>query len=250
MTVAYCETEDVRTALQESSLSGPVQASIIEDDIYAISEWLRRVSGRHWYDGGGGVTLVATGTRTASDVRLDVPNSPHAQHDQLFHSDDGLRYPVTVDGPFAKIPLPHGYVETLDTLNVRQRDGSVDDWVAASGKKQGRDEDYYLQIDTGAEGYGRSYLYVRADSVGPRRNWDGLLTATYQFGLDAQDADWQDVRRGVALMTAAQVVVDDDVLTAIPNDGQLVGVDTQAQRLLDRGLRYLRPYITDGNTQQ
>jgi len=243
MTVAYCETDDVRTALQQSSLSGPVQPSLIEDDIKAVSSWLRRTARAHFYDSSGGATLVSTSDRTASRVRLDVPSSPHSQHDTLYADADGLRYPVTTHGPFARIPLPHKYVDSINTLEIRQLDGSVEDWVAASGKKQGRDEDYYVQIERGTEGRGRTYLYIRADSIGARRNWDGVVTSSYSYGLDAKNTEWQDVRRGIALMTAAQVVVDDDVLTAIPDSGQLVGIDTQAQRLLDRGMKYLDPYL-------
>jgi hypothetical protein len=243
MTVAYCDVEDVRTALQESSLSGPVGSSIVSDDVRSVSSWFRRNSQTHFYDSGSSGGIVATTSRTASRVRLDIPSSPHSQHDTLYVDSEGLRYPITTHGPYARIPLPHGYVDSVNTLEVRQRDGSVDDWVALSSKQQGRGEDYYVQIEGGTEGYGRSYLFIRADSITARRNWDGVITSSYSYGLDAANTEWQDVRRGIALLTAAQVVVDDDVLTAIPDNGQLVGVDTQAERLADRGMTYLEPYL-------
>ncbi|MEF8887334.1 MAG: hypothetical protein V5A30_05960 [Haloarculaceae archaeon] len=239
----YCEPADVRTALQETSLSGPTNESIVTDEIVGVSNWLRKQSGRHWYDSGGSTSdLVSTDAETAGTVRLDVPSSPHAQRDQIHRYDRGVRYPVTTDGPYARLSLPHGYVESIDALEVRDRSGDVAHWVASSDYQEGRGEDYYVQEED-REGHGRSYLYLRAASIGARRDYSGLVTADYTYGLDYQSEPWDDVQRGVALLTAAQVVVDDDVLAAIPDNGQLIGVDTQAQQLADRGERYLEPYL-------
>jgi hypothetical protein len=149
---------------------------------------------------------------------------------------------VTHSGPFCKVRLPRAHVESIDTLLVRERGGGVDDWTAAGDKVQGRGEDYFVEVD-GESHYGRSYLYLRAASIGARTDYEGLLTVDLSYGLDAGDESWRDVRRGVALVAAAQVVVDDDVLTAIPDNGQLVGVDTQRQQLLDDGLDALDPYL-------
>lgn len=243
MPLGYCEPEDVRTALQETSLSGPTSASIIKDDIHGVSAWLRKESGAHWYDSGGATAdTVPTSAQSASTVRLNVPSSPHAQRDQIHSHERGVRYPVTQDGPYARIALPHHFAGPLETLEIRDRAGDTEDWVSSSDYQEGKGEDYYVQVED-QERYGESYLYVRAATIGARRDFDGLVTAGYLYGLDAADKSWQDVRRGVALLTAAQVVVDDDVLTSIPDDGQLVGVDTQAQRLADRGMTYLEPYL-------
>lgn len=239
----YCEPDAVRTALQETSLDGPINESIVTDEIVAVSSWLRKQSGRHWYDStGADADTVPTTARDASTVRLDVPSSPHAQRDQIHRHDRGVRYPVTQDGPYARLPLPHGYVDTLNSLAIRDRAGDVEDWVASAEYDEGRGGDYYVQTED-LERYGRSYLYVRAAAIGARRDYDGLVTAGYQYGLDEQDQSWQDVRRGVALLAAAATVVDDDILTAIPDQGQLIGVETEAERLMDRGMSYLEPYI-------
>jgi len=241
----YCQPEAVRTALQETDLSGPTNTDIVTDAIVGVSTWLRKQSGRHWYDSNAGDSdLIPNSPETATTVRLTVPNSPHAQRDQVFyHADTGdVRYPVTTDGPYARISLPHAYVDSLDALTVRDRAGGVTDWTTDAEYQEGRGEDYYVQEED-KEGYGASYLYIRAASIGARRDFDGVVTADYTYGLDDAEESWDDVRRGVALMSAAQVVVDDDVLTAIPDNGQLVGVDTQAQRLLDRGEQYLGPYL-------
>lgn len=246
MPTGYCEPDDVRTALQNESLGGSVSASIIEPDIAAISDWLRKMSNRHWYDSSGVASdLVATEAESATNVRCDVPSGAHANDRQIHLGDRGVKYPRSIDGPYCRIPLPHAFVESLTTLEVRQRDGSVVDWTSASDKASGRGDDYYL-LEEDKEGHGRSVLRVHEASIGPRVDYDGLLTLDYEYGLDAQDQQWDDVRRGVAALTAAQVIVEDDVLTAIPDNGQLVGIDTKAQRLLDRGLKYLNPYLEVG----
>lgn len=240
----YCEEQDVLDVLQEESLGGALGSQFVEPTIEAVSDWLRRQSRRHWYDSTGASSdLVATTAESVSTVRRDVPSSPHTQDRQLFNSDGDARYPVTSHGRYAKIPLPHGYVQSITTLKVRQRDGSVEDWVAASDKLEGRGEDYYVQQD-GRDSYGRSYLYVQAASIGPRTDFDGLLTLGYDYGLDAATDEWQDVRRGVATLAALELVTDDDVLTAIPDDGQLVGIDTQYDQLEQQAQDYLRPYLS------
>jgi len=239
----YCEPDDVKTALQDTELQGPTNGTIITDEIVAISNWLRKESGRHWYDSTGtDDDTVPTSARSASNVRLDVPSSPHAQRDQIHRHDRGVRYPVTTDGPYARIRLPHGFVESLTSLEVRDRAGDVTDWTADSEYAEGVGEDYYVREES-QENHGASYLYIRAASIGARRDWSGAVVADYQYGLDASDEPWQDVRRGVALLSAAAVVVDDDVLTAIPDQGQLLNVETEAERMMDRGMTYLNPYL-------
>ena len=243
MPTGYCEPEDVLNALQDTSLSGATNESIVSDAIHGVSSWLRKETGSHWYDSSGPVDdLTPTAARSASNVRLDVPSSPHAQRRQIMRAGSDVRYPVTTDGPYARIPLPHSFVESVDRLAVRDRAGGVDDWVASSDHPEGVGEDYYAQEED-AEGYGASYLYVRAASVGPRTDYSGVLTLEYSYGLDEQDESWEDVRRGVALLSAAQVIVDDNVLTMIPDNGSLIGVDTQAQRLYDRAMQYLDGYL-------
>jgi|APHM01.1.fsa_nt_gi hypothetical protein len=242
---AYCEPDDVRRALQERSLDGAVSPANVEPSIRSVSDWLRRRSHTHWYDSRGGVTFVDSAPATATDVRRDVPSSPHATDRQITLPDADVRYPVTRAGPYAKIPLPHRYVETIDTLLVRDVDGDTTDWTASPDFQAGRGEAYYVATD-GASEYGRSYLFINARDLGARTDYGDLLTLDYQYGLDADSQTWQNVRRGVALLAAAQLVVDDNVLTAIPDNGQLVGVDTQRQQLVDDGTDLLDPYLGSG----
>jgi hypothetical protein len=238
----YCTAADVRTALQEVNLSGPIDTEFVDPEIIAASSWFRKTSGRHFYDSTATTDPLPTSTRSIQTVRLSIPSSPHAQRDQIHTHDRGVRYPVTTDGPYSRLPLPHAFVDSLDALNVRDRSGDTTDWVADSEYDEGVGEDYYVQEED-LEGRGDSALYIRAASIGARRDYSGLVVADYQYGLDEQTESWRDVRRGVANLAAADLVVDDDILTSLPDNGQLVGVDTQADRLLDRAMKYLRTYL-------
>lgn len=246
---AYCEPEDVRQALQEPDLSGPIDESLVTPAIQSASAWLRKRAGRHWYDSGGAASdMVATTPASATEVRLDVPSSPHSQRDQLFRADHhgvDVRYPVTTHGPYARLPLDHAYVESLDRLAVRDRAGEVTDWTSDPEFVSGRGEDYYL-LEEDQEGHGASFLYVRAASIGPRSDYSGLVTVDYEYGLDAADVAWPEVRRGVANLAAAEVVEDDGVLTQIPDNARLVDVATEHQHYLDRAQKYLNPYMGVG----
>lgn len=239
----FCEADDVRKALQERGLDGPTAPEFVEPAIAKVSDWLARQGNKHFYDSTGEASdTVPTAPATASNVRLSVPSSPHSQRDQLF-SDTDARYPVTTAGPYARITLPHGHVKSLTTLEVRDLGGGVEDWAAASDKQEGRGEDYYVQR-AGQQSYGRTHLFIRARSIGPRYDFGGILTLDYDYGLDAAEEEWQDVRRGIAQAAAAELVIEDDVLTAISDSGQLVGVDTQRQQLLDDAEKALEPYLT------
>lgn len=239
----FCTTEDVRRALQKRDLNGPTDPEIVEPAIEGASNWFARATNGHWFDSAEAIPPLSDTVATAQHVRLDVPSSPHRQDRQLLSGRQGARYPVTHAGPYAEIRLPHLHVQTVNTLEVRGRGGDVTDWVAAADKTAGRGEDYYAQRK-GQDSYGRTYLYVRADSIGPRIDFGGLLTLEYDYGLDYQTEAWDDVRRGIAHLAAADVMDEDDVLTQIPDQGQLVGVQTQYDNLMSAATKRLNPYIS------
>lgn len=242
--VSFCEEADVRRALQKVSLSGATGSEFVSDAIEDVSGWFARATNGHWYDSGGTLSApVDSSVATASNVRLDVPSSPHRQDRQLFSDHQGARYPRTTHGPYAAIPLPHLYVETINTLEVRDLGGGVDDWVADSDFVEGRGEDYYVQAK-GQNSYGRTYLYIRAASIGARTDYAGLLTLDYDYGLDYDDEAWDDVKRGIASMAAAEVVDEDSVIAQVPESGTLVGLDTQHTNLVDAAMRSLGPYLS------
>jgi len=248
---AFCESGDVREALQETSLDGPVNPTIVTARLQAVSDWFARQTNGHWYDSGGAAAdEVDTSAASASTVRLDVPSSPHRQRGQPLAGQDRAadnRYPVTSNGPYAEVQLPHRYVTSLTTLDVRDPGGGTTDWVADSDFTEGVGEDYYVQ-QPGQESYGRTYLYLYAGAIGGRRDYTNLLTLDYDYGLDAQTDSWTDVRNGIALLTAAELSADDDLRTSIPDNGQLLGVDTKRQAHLADALSgaqaKLAPYLS------
>lgn len=244
MPTGFCETEDVRKALQETDLSGPTNPAIVESAITAVSRWFARETNTHWYDSGGGTDqeLVDATIATAESVRLDIPSSPHQQDRQIPHDETGVRYPVTHNGPYAEIRLPHPYVQSITALEVRGRGGGVDDWTALADHEEGRGEDYYV-ARRGQQSYGRTYLYIRASSIGPRVDYGGLLTLAYDYGLDWQDSPWEDVKRGIANLAAAEVMDDDGVIAQVPDNARLVSVDTEHQNLINMAQRLLDPHL-------
>lgn len=242
MPTAFAEREDVRHALQKSTRkfgSDQLSDDIVDAAIQSVSTWFQGQTDAYFYDSGGDASdLVDTSPATATGIIESVGSSPHRQGRQVFVTRRGTgqpRYPNTKDGVFCRVQLPALYVDSIDRLAVRDRGGGVTDWVAASDKAEGRDEDYYVTVD-GSDSYGRSYLYVRASSIGARESFEDLLTIDLTYGLDQQDRDWQDVRRGIAALAAAQVVVDDDVIAQLPDSGSLIGAATQQEQLRELGV--------------
>lgn len=242
---AFAEEEHVKAALQKAELGGSTDTEYVEPAIHAASDWLARQTNGHWFDSKdiARSNHIDDAARTASDVVCDLPSSPHAQDRRLISPVRNARYPVTVAGRYAEIPLPHLYVSTLNKLEVRDRDGGVTDWVADSSFTEGRGEEYYLQT-RGQNSYGRTYLYLDARQVGARVNFDRLLTLDYDYGLDYDTTAWDDVLRGVANLAAAELIDEDNVLAQVPDSGQLIGVDTQHQNLINAAEKYLRPYMS------
>jgi len=252
MPPAFCEREDVRLVLQKSDRkfgSDQLSNDIVDAAIQSASTWFANQTDAYFYDSESTTDLVDDAPATATDIIQSVGSSPHRQGRQLFATRRGSgqpRYPNTKDGVFCRVQLPALFVESIDRLAVRDRGGGVTDWVNKSDIREGRDEDYYVQVD-GSDNYGRSYLYRRADTIGSRASFADLLTIDVTYGLDNADRDWQDVRRGIAALAAAQVVVDDDVIAQLPDQGSLIGATTQHDQLRDLGVSSdvanLSPYM-------
>jgi len=239
----YCNLDDVRRVLQESEFSGAFDQDplIVEQAITSQSEATREFTDRHWYDPGAGAdAVVATEPLSAVDMRVDVPSSPHPQDRQLFvHERE--RYPVTTDGPYARVRLPHCAVSSLTALRVRDHSGDVTDWVSDDEHEEERGEDFYLSTPTDGGKAGRSYLYIRAAALPAVTNYRGLLTLEYDYGRDAIP---DSVRRATAFLAAHELVIDDEEVTSIPDNGQLVNVQTKADQFKDRALTLLDPYLS------
>jgi hypothetical protein len=256
MSTAYATSDDVQQALQESDASfgtGELDTANVEAAINGVSEWFKTRSQAHFYDSTATGGELATTTESATNLLLSVPSSPHRQSGQLWAvSEDTIsqRYPNTHTGQYCRVKLPRRFVDSIDKLEVRSVGGEVEDWVASNEFEEGRGEDYYV-VSRGAEDRGRSHLYIHASSLGAHISFEDVLTAECSYGLDYQDEPWDDVRRGVAALAAAQLIADDNVLAGLPEGGSALGVDTQVQQLVNIALGldgdvggYLSPYLT------
>ncbi len=235
----YCTPDEVRKVLQETDLSGATNEPMVTASITAVSQWLRQRAGVHVYDSTGTTVAVPETPATARQQRYDIPASPHAQDRQLFHH-DAARYPVTEAGRYSRVWLAHHGVHSITSLGVRQRDGSVRDWVAETEYTEGRGEDWYLMVDSED---GRSQLYLNAASIGPRVDYTELLTLEYEFGFDIAERDVTAIRRGVAHLAAAEVLEDDGVIAQIPENARLPSIDSEYDHLVTRARQYLGPYL-------
>jgi len=257
---AYCEAEDVQEAMQEIDTAfseAPLGTANVEPAVVGASRWVRRRSGAHFYDSSAAASaLISDSPATATDIQLSVPSSPHPQSGQLFKTGGAVHrqrsYPQTHVGQYCRVKsatgppgLPHRYVETVDRLAVRGIGGETTDWVAGS-QAQGRGEDYYLTVE-GNDAYGRSHLYLHAGSLGPHFDFEHVAEADVTYGRDWQDTPWPGIRRGVAHLAAAELVVDDDILTQLPDNGTVPDVTTEAQQHLDAAMdRYLGDWLRVG----
>lgn len=254
MPAAFAERADVRRVLQKSTNKfGDKQLAdeFVDAAIHSVSQWFQNASDGYWYDGGGGNDLIDATAATKTNIRASVPSSPHRPNNMLFaNTRSGLRYPNPQDGVHCRVRLPALYADSIDVLEVMDHEGEITDWAADADKVEGRGEDYYL-VNDGADAFGRSYLYLRADELPARHSYDDALSVDVTYGQDWQDTEWQDVRRGVAALAGAQLVTDDDVIAQLPDQGQLTGVETQVQQLTAQalgqgpaaGVAALKPYL-------
>ena len=258
MPVAYAEPADVQAVLQESDGkfgTNELSTTNVEAAIQGVSRWFKNESSGHFYDSNAGAEdLIGSSPESASDRLLSLPSSPHRQDGQLHKVAERSRtqrsYPVAQVGRYTRTRLPKRYVESVDTLSVRRLGGDVEDWVASSEFTEGRGEDWYFRTEGGSGG--DSHLYIHIGALGPHKDFDDILEVDLTYGQDYQDTAWDDVKRGIAALAGAQLVADDDVLAGLPDQGSLIGVDTQVQQLvnqalgLDEGMGgYLSPYFSE-----
>lgn len=248
----YCTRDDIQDAMQEADVSWgdqPLSDAEVDAARAAASRWFNSRTDAHFYDSGGTQADLDTTPRTATGVRLSVPETPHRPDGQLFRVPEGARTQVTYPNPqrgrYARLRLPLYYAESVARLQVQEYGGDTTDWVADAEFQQGRGEDYYLQVD-GRDNYGRSYLYVDVGSLGVHLTYEDIIVADFEHGLDWQDTAWPDVRRGVAHLAAAELTKDDDLLASIPEGATITNVDTKADIHMGYAMDapgYLAPYM-------
>jgi len=236
--VGYCSPEDVRDALQEANLSGPLNEAITEAHILGESEWIQEDTNRHWYDPDAADSdLVGNSPLTFSEDELDIDASPHSGSAQLFRSDSGgwaePRYPVRHAGPYTAVRPQRRDVREVTELLVRDATGEFEDWVASSEYQEGRGEDYYLQVD---DATGQTRLYLDIGQLPRLADYDAAVVASYEYGVDELPGT---VRQATASLAGAAMLREDGQTAGVPDDGQLVNLATRADELYERGMRLL-----------
>ncbi|MFD1512459.1 hypothetical protein [Halomarina rubra] len=233
----YCTPEDVRKVLQENLLSGEINPDIVRASILGQTEWVQERTHRHWFEASEASTeeVLAASPRTHFEDVLSIPSSAHAQHSQLPHRRE-RRYPRQMSGSYTRVRLTRRDVVDVTELLIGSSGGAFVDWT--SKRTEGRGEDYYLQVDAST---GATDLYLDTRSLAPLRNYDDAVIATYDYGIDGVP---HTVRRGVALRSAAQLVLDDDAEVGIPDSGQLVSLESKAQAMERQADELLSIHLT------
>lgn len=230
----YCTAEDVRRALQDVDLEGETAVEFAQDAIEGQTEWLRKRTGRHWYD--STVSGLFDGVESYGEDVLDVPSTPHPGPAVLRHHDQ-RNYPKRTAGPYTSVTLTKRDVSSLTSLDIRDPSGGTTDWVADSRFASGRGEDYYLQVDPSS---GQSVVYLHAGSLPAMWNYSSAVIASYDYG---QDGVPETIRRAVAMRAAADLVMDDDGDVGVPDSGQLVSVQSKADQLREQADDLLSPWM-------
>lgn len=230
MPTGYCTVEDIRRALRDADLPGDASQDrdIVIDAITGQTEWLNETTHRHWYEPAGISEdtdgLIPTATKTHTNEAIDIPSSPHAQHDQLIRAGQSRR-PIQTSGPYTQVKLTRRDVTQLSALEVRQRDGGFTDWVADSDYTSGPGNDYYLQVDDSG---GFTDLFIDTRSLPRLDHYGDALRVTYDWGIEGLP---RTVRRAVALRAAAQLLLDDAAALGIPENASFVAAESKVQAM-------------------
>ena len=238
--VGYCTVEDVREVLQDVDLTGSVSAEFVRPAILGESEWIQEDTNRHWFDTDGleddDDDLAATEPLTHDHDEQDIASSPHSDNVQTFRGGTTRgtpRYPVRHAGPYTRVPLARRDVRELTELLARNQDGSVTDWLDDDRYEHGRGKDYYVQVD---DSTGQSHLYLHTGSIPRLSDYGAGVVASYEYGVNEIP---KTVRTATACLAAAHLLRDDEETVGIPDSGQLMPLETKADKLYDRGLRLL-----------
>ena len=267
--------------MQEADFSGAFDAEdnrIVADAISSLSDSIERATRRHWYtdtspdeDTHG---LIPTSPQSRDDEH-DIPTSGALVHgasehdrrrfrknsDALLESDPrhgrrrkhyrkpkreirlafGELHDTSVPA-YTRIGLERKDVEAVNELLVVNADGAFDDWTEERNGGvgvQNRGEDWWVRRNN----LGRAELYLDVHEMDD--DIASLANAVY-VDIDYGKSDVPThVRRGTALLAASELVLDDEYVTAIPDSGQLINVETKAERWARQGVQKLEAYIED-----
>jgi len=255
---------------------------MVVDAIAGLTDWIDTKTKRHWYVEGGldedTQNLIATAPRTRDDEHdftttaatvdgQDVPpfrlsansdallETPPRGHHDYFDEDRyaepkrNLRvsfgeYHPREDGPaYTPIEFDRKDVSEVTELLVANADGSLDDWTGPDYTGgigvENSGEDWWVRVNN--RGVTQLYLDINAldDDLA------SLSKAVYVTFAYGNDDLTMTVRRGVAHLAAAILVVDDEFQAGLPDQGGLINVETKAERWERKGLELLSEHWVD-----
>lgn len=272
----YCTTEDVRRVFQDASLSGALADNnrrAVVDAVEGLTEWIDQATLKHWYVPGG----ISEDNENIVDASAKNRNDEHSLPSHSAYVvgayDDNPRQITTTTGTvfssrtgepepkeqirlafgdleddtipaYTRITLERKNVVAVNILNVVNKDGGFDDWVASNDYSGGvgnsnRGDDWWVRVNN----HGVSELYLDVHAMDD--DLASLSNAVYVDIDYGQDSLPKTVRRGVAQLAASELVQHDEFRTAIPNDGQLMNLETKAETWERRGLEKLKHHFID-----
>jgi hypothetical protein len=250
MVTGYCTVDDVRRVFQEADLSGALAESnnqLVVDTIAAVSSTVEKATKRHWYDAGG----------VSDDDRSVIPTDAQSRDDEYDLPSQGavafgaagtdIKERIRVGAgdlgdeavpTYTRITLARKDVSSLDELLVINANGAVEDWIASSDYDTGvglanRGADAWVRLNNGGVSELNIDIHALDDDI------PSLANAVYAIVSYGKDEVPQRIRRGVAHLVAADLVLNDEFVTAIPDDGQLTSLETKAQRWGRTGVQKL-----------
>ena len=281
--MGYCTVEDVRRVLQDAQLPGDLAANnarVVQDAITGWSDQLESWTHKHWYDSGGSIEdpegVLATTPLERNDEH-DLQTSA-AEVDQMgeeprYYNENSdalledaprrhyyerrdvdkrgrLRiafgefqpgaHPDNTTPAYTRIRLNRKDVTDVTSLMVVNEEGGFDDWFADKTGGIGnsnRGSDWWVRINN--RGVAELYLDVQAMSEEIASLASGVYVE-FKYGDDELPMS---VRRGVAHLAASQLIVDDEFQAGMPDQGQLVNVETKSQKWERQGYRLLEKHF-------
>jgi hypothetical protein len=241
--IGYCTFEDVRRVAQKRDFSGALgqDREIALQAIRGQTDWLQKMTDMHWYEPSG----ISEDT---DDIIATSPTGRDDEHDISTGGgiviDGDSPKPRRAHGTYTRVRLSKRYVETpLTLLEVRDptTDSGYTDWVSDSGITAGKGKDYRVQVNSG----GFTELYIDTETLSPDADdvsidsYANAIYIEYEYGEEGLP---DTVRRGVAMRAFAELI-DPDTATAIPDDGQLINAETEAQKLSRQAEELLAPWM-------
>lgn len=280
----YCIVEDVRRVFQDNTTAfdGKLETQTVTDAIKGWTDQLEEWTHKHWYDGAGTIDDPDGVLGTTAETRDDEhdfsthgamvdgeateepywsPNSDALLEDAperyrwqeredkrghlriSFGEFDPNAHPDNTNPAYTPIELNRKDVTAVNELMVVNADNGFDDWTAEKTGGVGnsfRGDDWWVRVNN----WGVTTLYLDVQSL--PEDIPSLSTAVYIDFDFGDDIIPMSVRRGVAHLAASQLVVDEEFMAGMPDQGQVINVETKSQKWERQGYRLLdKHFVVD-----